>query len=469
MKKLVGNKAIKAGIGYTAANILIKGLAFLTLPLFSRIMTTEQFGVYNIFVSYETMLSIVLGLAIHSSLKSANLKFKDKISEYTSSVCLIYILSGIIWLIVALVFNQSLSRWMEMERIVVPLLVLYSFGNALILLYNNRISLEYSYKKYIAIALLNALGNIVLSLFFMFTIFSVERDVGRIVGMSVSIFCLSIVVLIGIFKKAKPRFSYEYWRFAMIYSLPMVPHGISQVLLGQFDRIMIQKICGNSYAGVFSLACNIKMIAMVLCDSMITAWGVWFFEKMALGRKKDIQLRAVQLCIIFCILSIGLMAVSPELILILGGKAYELGKYVAIPMIVDAFLIFIYSIVVQSEYYKNKTVFVMAGTLIAAAIDIVLNLIFIPRYGFIAAAYTTLVAYICYLILHCIISRILVGFCIVPLKWLFIFAGIIMTLTAFDLYNIDNMHMRWLLGIIAMGILGLILTKDYVAKGVNTN
>ena len=71
-----GNKVIKAGIGYTVGNILIKGINFLTLPLFSRLLTTEEFGVYNVFASYEAILYVVVGLSIHSSVRSANLEFK---------------------------------------------------------------------------------------------------------------------------------------------------------------------------------------------------------------------------------------------------------------------------------------------------------------------------------------------------------------------------------------------------------
>ena len=44
------SKAIKAGVGYTLGNILVKGIGFISLPIFSRLMTTEEFGVYNIFI-----------------------------------------------------------------------------------------------------------------------------------------------------------------------------------------------------------------------------------------------------------------------------------------------------------------------------------------------------------------------------------------------------------------------------------
>ena len=44
------NTAMKAGLGYTIGNVLVKGINFLTLPLFSRLLTTEEFGVCNVFL-----------------------------------------------------------------------------------------------------------------------------------------------------------------------------------------------------------------------------------------------------------------------------------------------------------------------------------------------------------------------------------------------------------------------------------
>ena len=148
--------AVKAGIGYTVGNILIKGISFMTLPVFSRLLTTEQFGVYNVFVSYEAILYVVVGMALHASVRSANLEFKGKIDEYTSSVSLIYIFNAVLFLLAALVFGGPLSRLLSFKRGIMVLLVLDSFGSAVLTLYNNRISLDYAYKKYMAAALCNS-------------------------------------------------------------------------------------------------------------------------------------------------------------------------------------------------------------------------------------------------------------------------------------------------------------------------
>lgn len=56
-------------------------------------------------------------------------------------------------------------------------------------------------------------------------------------------------------------------------------------------------------------------------------------------------------------------------------------------------MIFAYSLYVNIEHYYKKTPYITVNTIIAAASNIVLNFIFIPRYGYIAAAYTTLASY----------------------------------------------------------------------------
>ena len=146
---------------------------------------------------------------------------------------------------------------------------------------------------------------------------------------------------------------------------------------------------------------------------------------------------------LFFILTVGLMALSPELVFILGGKEYAMAKYVAIPMVLDAFILFLYNIIVPSEYYSKKTIFIMVGTMVAAIINIALNYVFIQRYGYLAVGYTTLFAYICYLALHVIISRKLVKFFVLPLHWIALACLALAGLAALNLWLMDSLLLRW--------------------------
>lgn len=453
-------QAVKAGIGYTLGNFFVKGIVFLSLPLFSRIMTTEQFGVYNVFISYESILYVLVGVALHLSLQNANIDYKNRINKYVSSISLVYILNSLLFCVVIFCANKWLSNILNLDGKLLYVLVVYSFGTSIISLYNMKVSLTYEYKKYLFVTFIQSIGNILLSVIFILYIFTEKRDLGRILGATLAVFLTSLWVLYSFYKEAKPAFVKEYWVYGLLYCMPLVPHGISQVLLAQFDRIMIREIESDSAAGIYSLASNLKSPLAIITLSITTSWKTWFFREIEGSNRIEIQKRAVQLLETFAILTIGMILVSREIVLLFGGSQYDSGKYVIIPMIVDAFILFIYSVIVQSEYYKKKTTYIMIGTMVASGINIVTNYIFIHKYGFIAAAYTTLFSYCIYLLMHLIISYRAVHFFIIPVKSILFFLCLITINCVICFIFIDNIFIRWSLAFFITGFITVHLLKS---------
>lgn len=455
------NKVLSAGIWYTVGNIFIKGINFLTVPLFSRLLTTDEFGLYNMFLAYDSILCIVTSLALYMSVQSAKIEFQDQIDKYISCITVVYLLTTLSFLSIVFLLDSYIMAILGLSKIVLYMLVLYSFGSGVVTLYNQRISLDYDYKRYLLIAFLNSIGNIILSLILILTVFSEQKGVGRIVGVTLSIFGISILLLKSLYKKAKPEIKKEYIVFGLKYSIPIIPHGISQVILAQFDRIMISELVNNAATGIYSLAGYIKLILIIITESLSSIWRTWFYDQIVLKKIKNIQNKATIIMLVFSILTIGVISISPELIIFLGGTKYITSKYIVVPMIVDAFVIFLYNIVVPAEYYKKKTSYIMFGTLFAAILNIITNYIFILKYGYIAAAYTTLFAYICYLMLHIIISKKLVGFFIIPLRNLIEVCTIILIDFFLGIVFIDDIMVRYMLGIILIFILSITLFLKY--------
>ena len=89
---------IKAGIWYTIGNIIIKGIPFFTIPIFTRLLTTNDFGIYSIYLSYEEILSVVIGLGISGTVKIAKFEFKNEFEKYISSVLNLIAIVGILFL-----------------------------------------------------------------------------------------------------------------------------------------------------------------------------------------------------------------------------------------------------------------------------------------------------------------------------------------------------------------------------------
>ena len=74
-----GNKYIKSGFWYIIGNLLIKGISFFTLPIFTRLLGTADFGKFNLFMSYENILNVIVGLGIAGTIKTAYLDYKKEL------------------------------------------------------------------------------------------------------------------------------------------------------------------------------------------------------------------------------------------------------------------------------------------------------------------------------------------------------------------------------------------------------
>ena len=49
---------IKAGLWFTICNLLQRGISFITVPIFTRIMSTEDYGLYSIYISWYSIMTI---------------------------------------------------------------------------------------------------------------------------------------------------------------------------------------------------------------------------------------------------------------------------------------------------------------------------------------------------------------------------------------------------------------------------
>lgn len=453
MKK--SNKVVTAGIGYTVGNYFIKGLSFLTLPLFTRIMNTSDYGIYNSFSAYSNLLFVLAGLAIHSSYRNAKLKYQPikNYYSYISTTMLLIITNLLIWSIVGLFFGKELGSLLGLDTDTFRILVVYSFSLAIITCFNVYSSIGYKYRAFLFIAGTNAISSIVLSIILIKFIFNSQTYMGRTLGTAIPSVLISIGIVIYFLKLERPKKNTikNYILWGVKYSLPIVPHGISQLVLAQFDRIMILKMIGTSTAGIYSFAYNIFSIITVTTTSLDNVWSTWFYEQMDKGDEKSIKKYSSVYATGILLYSILLMLISPELVAILGTEEYSSSVYAVIPLITGGFFAFLYTLPAAVEYYYEKTKYIMLGTVVAAAVNIILNLIFLEKYGFIIAAYNTLVTYILYFIIHYYIARKIIGRSLFSLKVVILLSCIIVFMNFITLVMIHSIILRWsLAGIIVV-------------------
>ena len=118
-------KALKSGIWYTVSNLLVRSIGFITTPIFTRILTKEQFGAYNNYTSWLNIVLIFVTLNLESTLISARFDYKKKFDEYILSMISLSTLSGIIWFVFVNVLNKQIESFLGMPLLYINAMVIY--------------------------------------------------------------------------------------------------------------------------------------------------------------------------------------------------------------------------------------------------------------------------------------------------------------------------------------------------------
>ena len=254
-----GRKAVRAGVGYTIGNLLIKGLAFLSIPIFSNLLSTADYGVFNTYSAYMSLFTVVISLGLPSSIRTAHYDFGERSKEYISCGALLIVMNLALFLALGALCRQALEVYGGLRRSLVFLAVLSSFGSALLSYYNSHLSMEYRSREFLAISFFYSFSSIALSILLICTHRGEAGYYWRALGNTLPMLLVAAYVLFRLWRRERPRVRREYARYGLRFGLPLIPHDLSRIVLSQFDRIMIAQSVGDAQAGLFSFACNLGL------------------------------------------------------------------------------------------------------------------------------------------------------------------------------------------------------------------
>ena len=396
------NKVLKAGLAYTISNFLVKGMSFLTMPIFTRIMSSEDIGQFSNVSTWFGILAILTTFELFSSINIARFDFKEDLDSYISSILILGTVITAIFYIIILCNHIFFERLFSMDFFTINVLFIYLLFYPAIQTFQIRCRIDYDYKGVMIVSLISSLLSCLASL--VCVLVMKDKLCGRILGNYIPLIIIAIVIYFSFFKR-NTRISIKFWRYSLVVSIPLVWHLLAGNLLISSDQVMITRFLGNKANGYYSVAYTCAMVVSLLWTSLNSAWSPWAYEMMDGKKYNELYKKSKPYLLFFLILVILFMLFAPEILLIIGGDSYLEAVYVIPPVMVGYVFQFIYSFYINIEYYHKKQKFMAIGTTIAALINIGLNFWLIPHFGYYAAAYTTLIGYIVLFLIHFFIVR----------------------------------------------------------------
>ena len=389
----------KAAVWFVICNVLNKGISLLATPILTRIMTTDQYGTFSVFQSWVAIMTIFCTLNLFGGAYSrGRLDFKGREKQFESSLLA---LSTALTLMFFAAFCIAPDFWSELMGLRPCLVVLLFVEIALmsaVSFWSARQRFEYRYRALVLVTLgINVFSLGVGILAILATDAKVEaRVVMDVVAKGVP----GAILMVLVFARGRCFFDREYWKYGLAFTLPLLPHFLSHYVLNQSDRLMISQMVDNSAAALYSVSYSIAMALVIVVNAINDSYCPYTFQELDEERVDGVRRSGHLILMLVGALTVMVMTFAPEILAVFAGPEYSDAVDVIPPLSAAVFFIFFYSMMSNLEYFYKKTSLIAVASVVAAVLNIALNLAFIPVFGYKAAAWTTLVSYMALAFMH---------------------------------------------------------------------
>ncbi len=411
--------AAKASVVLMSTQMIQKGLSLITSPIFTRLLSTSEYGEVSLFFSWYEIFVIFTGLCLSKGIfNNGMMDFKDDRESFTLSMYLLTFISTSVIGTVVIVFCTSFYNFINLPlKLILYMFILLAFEAALSL-WTVRNRFEYKYKATAIVTILIAVASPICGMLAIY-LFPKDKVIARIFGARNVFLASYIAVLIYLIYKARGKFKTCYWKYALKFNLPLLPHYLSLQILNHMDRIMISSIVNNSAAGIYNVAYNGAAIVKIFWQSINASLIPWTYKKCEKRDFKRLADLTKVLILGYGLICVAFMFLAPEIMKILAPGSYHEGIYVIPSVIAGVFFSSLYYIFANVVYYYKQPKYVMIASITSAVLNVALNAIFIPVFGYLAAGYTTMVSYIVQVIIDYWAMRKIVRQDIYDMKFVF--------------------------------------------------
>lgn len=308
LTKTINGSLFKASIIYTIANFIQAAIPFFVLPIMTRFLTPEDYGIISMFSVLVSIISSFVGLNVHGAI-ARQFYEKDYIDfpQYLTNCFYILIFSAATTAIITLFFSKWISQVTEFPRNWLWAVLVVCTGQFIITILLTLLQVQQKAFHYGVWQITQTLANVSISL--VFVVLLGMNWQGRIQAQVIVVGIFASLALLILFQEnwLKPGFNLIYVKNALKFGIPLIPHTIGGLALATTDRILITNLVGIQETGIYVVGSQLGMIIGLLATSFNNAYYPWLYEQL---KKENIllNLKIVKLTYIydFCILLLAI-------------------------------------------------------------------------------------------------------------------------------------------------------------------
>lgn len=418
INSVLKSKLFRSSGIYTITSLINASIPFLLIPLLTRKLSTEEYGVLSM---TTIVLNILTPLVGFSAIGSINRKYFDTenkyFSRYVGNSIYLLLFSSICLFIGAYFLGAKVSEYTQ-----IPITWIYAIIIIAIAQFVNLVLLTIwqASEKPIKFGVFQVAQSVLnLGLTFVF-IYSLGYNwEGRIMSQIIATGLFTIIAIYILYRNGYLNFEYNFNDIKDIvkFGAPLIPHTLGGLLIAFTDRILIANLINISETGVYTLAYQIGSIIGILCTSFINAYVPWLYNNLNKD-SEEIKLKIVKFTYIYFVaLSFGAFIFSQLLTFGLDfivGKEYSNALSYSLWIILGYVFNGMYLMKAGFIFYAKKTGMLSVITILVSILNIPICYFMLLKYGTIGASFSMTIVYFISFLLTWVLS-----YKVYPMPWFY--------------------------------------------------
>ncbi len=401
---------LKATIVFGIASFATSGINYITTPIFTRLLSGEQYGVVAQYNAWYSIVQVFASMAlIYPGIMNVGLyEHRDNRWKFLSSMLGVTGAATLALAAAYALFRGPVEQLANLSTDQLILMLLMCFFGPATTFWTFKQRYEYRYQITFFVSVGSAVLAQVVSVAAVF--FAGRMGVSQLASVrlwSAGLVNLAVAVVLHLYICAKGRdvFNIPLWKATAVVALPLIPHYIGSSVLSNINQIMIGNLVGDAEAGIYSLAAVISAIGVLLWRALNVTYNPFVNAKMGEGKFGDVRKAVKPLLFVVGVMCVIGSLAAPEIIRILATESYMVGVGVIPPVAAGIFVHALYDNFSAVSFFHKKSFHIMLATLAAAVSNVILSYGAIRCFGFVAAGYATLAANLILCLMHYLISR----------------------------------------------------------------
>lgn len=427
LKKLASQTGI-----YGISSIVGRFLNYLLVPLYTTKFVPSEYGVVTEFYAYIAVLQVLLTYGMETGFFRFSQK-NFKIDTVFSTVLTSILSSSTLFLTFVIIFSKSISSAIGYANNTnyVLMFAVILVADAVAAVFFAKLRIRNKAFKFMMFKIVNIAVNIILNLFFILLcpfllengvdfigyIYKPEFGVGYIFLSNLIASCIVLILFVPDFFRISFKFSFSLWKQIIVYSLPLLISGLTGAINEMADRILLihwtvvpEGLANKSQyvmhqLGIYGANAKLAVIMLMFVQAFKYAAEPFFFSYYKDNKSLKVFADVMKYYVILAFTMFLAVLLNLDIVKYFIHKSYFEGLDVVFPLFLSRFLIGV--LFILSFWYKLHDLTRLGIVIIAAGalVTLGLNYIFIPKFGYIAAAWTNFATYFVMTVISFIWSR----------------------------------------------------------------